>query len=88
MHLEIEGAGFNKNPQFNISPDKSMKTAEPINRFLTRIPKERFEPAMGEATVCGLALDIDDASGHCRKAGPIRVGGVLNPTSPDFWDAA
>ena len=65
-----------------------MKTAEPINRFLTRIPKERFEPAMGEATVCGLALDIDDSSGHCRKAGPIRVGGVLTPTSPDFWDAA
>ena len=65
-----------------------MKTAEPINRFLTRIPKERFEPAMGEATVCGLALDIDDSSGHCRKAGPIRVGGVLTPTSPDFWGAA
>ncbi len=65
-----------------------MTSAEPVNRFLTRIPKERFEPAMGEATVCGLALDIDDATGHTRHVGPLRIGGVLSPIAPAFWDAA
>ena len=65
-----------------------MDSAEPINRFLTRIAKERFEPAMGEATVCGLALDIDDATGHTRHVGPLRIGGVLSPISPQFWDVA
>ena len=65
-----------------------MTSAEPVNRFLTRIPKERFEPAMGEATVCGLALDIDDATGHTRHVGPLRIGGVLSPIAPTFWDAA
>ncbi|MEM7748067.1 MAG: TIGR00282 family metallophosphoesterase [Pseudomonadota bacterium] len=65
-----------------------MTSAEPVNRFLTRIPKERFEPAMGEATVCGLALDIDDATGHTRHVGPLRIGGVLSPVVPTFWDAA
>ncbi len=65
-----------------------MDSAEPVNRFLTRIPKERFAPAMGEATVCGLAMDIDDATGHTRHVGPLRIGGVLSPVMPSFWDVA
>ena len=62
-----------------------MKSDEPVNRFLTRIPRERFEPALGEATVCGLAVDIDDKSGLARATAPIRLGGVLAPTEPSFW---
>ncbi len=62
-----------------------MKADEPVNRFLTRIPKNRFEPAADEATVCGLAVDIDDASGLATQCAPVRIGGVLAPTRPEFW---
>ena len=40
-----------------------MDTGEPLNRFLTKIPRGRFEPAMGPATLSGLAVEIDDATG-------------------------
>ncbi len=62
-----------------------MNAAEPVNRFLTRIPRERFEPAMGEATVCGLAVDIDDQSGLAAAVGLVRIGGVLSGEMPGFW---
>jgi metallophosphoesterase (TIGR00282 family) len=62
-----------------------MKADEPVNRFLTRIPKERFEPALGEATVCGFAVEIDDATGLAVRVGPLRLGGALSSTEPDFW---
>jgi 2',3'-cyclic-nucleotide 2'-phosphodiesterase len=62
-----------------------MKADEPVNRFLTRIPKERFEPALGEATVCGFAVEIDDATGLAVKVAPLRLGGVLSRTEPSFW---
>jgi metallophosphoesterase (TIGR00282 family) len=62
-----------------------MDPAEPINRFLTKIPRGRFEPASGPATLCGLAVDIDDATGLARHAKAVRLGGVLTPTEPHFW---
>ncbi len=62
-----------------------MTAGEPVNRFLTRIPRERFEPASGPATVCGLAVDIDDATGLARHVGLLRSGGVLSATMPAFW---
>ena len=65
-----------------------MKAEEPVNRFVSRIPRERFEPAMGEATVCGLAVEIDDRTGLAVSAGPLRIGGVLAPTEPAFWAEA
>src|SRR5436190_1181836 len=43
-----------------------MDIEEPINRFLTKIPRQRFEPARGQASVSGLAIDIDDATGLAR----------------------
>ncbi len=62
-----------------------MTKEEPLNRFLTRIPSSRFEPAMGESTVCGLAVDIDNASGLAKHVGPVRIGGCLRPVLPEFW---
>jgi metallophosphoesterase (TIGR00282 family) len=62
-----------------------MKSGEPVNRFVTRIPSERFEPSMGEATVTGLAVEIDDGSGLATAVSPLRVGGVLSPEMPAFW---
>jgi metallophosphoesterase (TIGR00282 family) len=63
-----------------------MDTEEPVSRFLTKIPRGRFEPADGEATLCGFAVEIDDATGQARKAGGLRIGGVLSPLFPAFWD--
>ena len=62
-----------------------MIAAEPVNRFLTRIPRERFEPAAGPATVCGLAIETDDKTGRAIRVGALRLGGVLAPAEPAFW---
>jgi len=55
---------------------------EPIRRFTTRISKERYRPADGEATVCGLYLETDDRTGLAQRIEPIRVGGRLSRTVP------
>lgn len=65
-----------------------MDTEEPITRFITKIPRGRFEPAGGPATLSGLAIDIDDATGLARACGALRVGGVLKPIEPEFWQAS
>ncbi|MGE3064337.1 MAG: TIGR00282 family metallophosphoesterase [Hyphomicrobiaceae bacterium] len=62
-----------------------MTIEEPINRFLTKVPRARFEPASGPATLSGLCVDIDDATGLARAAKGLRLGGVLAPTEPLFW---
>lgn len=62
-----------------------MNSAEPINRFLSPIAKERLEPAMGPATLSGLAVEIDDATGLATAVGALRFGGNLEPRTPTFW---
>lgn len=62
-----------------------MNAAEPVNRFVSRIQRERFEPAMGAATVCGVAIDVDDRTGRANRIGGLRLGGVLAPAEPQFW---
>ena len=64
-----------------------MKSGEPVNRFLTRIPRDRFEPSLGEATIAGLAVEIDDATGLATDVGLLRRGGALSETMPTFWAA-
>jgi len=63
-----------------------MNAAEPVNRFITRIPRERFEPAMGQATLCGLAIELDDNSGLAKEIGLVSIGGVLSEAKPVFWE--
>ncbi len=58
---------------------------EPMHRFLTRIPKDRFEPSGGEATISGLAIEIDDKTGLTTKLKAVRIGGCLSQSEPDFW---
>ncbi|BBE74074.1 TIGR00282 family metallophosphoesterase [Oharaeibacter diazotrophicus] len=62
-----------------------MEKEEPINRFLRRIPTGRFTPAMGEATLCGVAVEVSDRTGLAEAIGPLRVGGRLSPALPSFW---
>jgi calcineurin-like phosphoesterase len=46
------------------------------------MPTERLAPAEGEATVCGVFVETDDATGLARRIAPIRVGGRLSPALP------
>jgi hypothetical protein len=62
-----------------------MDKQEPLNRFVRKIPSQRFEPAMGEATLCGVAVETDDRTGLALKVAPIRIGGRLEPAWPGFW---
>ena len=59
---------------------------EPLNRFLRKIPGGRFEPALGEATLCGLAVETDDATGLARRVAAVRLGGRLEEARPAFWE--
>ena len=62
-----------------------MNKEEPLSRFLTRIPNGRFQPALGEATISGVGIEIDDATGLATAIGPIRLGGRLSQAEPEFW---
>jgi metallophosphoesterase (TIGR00282 family) len=62
-----------------------MAKDEPISRFVRRIPSGRFEPAMGKATLCAVAVDTDDATGLARRIGAVRLGGRLEEARPAFW---
>ncbi|MEO0960813.1 MAG: TIGR00282 family metallophosphoesterase [Pseudomonadota bacterium] len=54
-----------------------MDKEEPVNRFTRKIPGGRFAPADGEATVCGVFVETDDATGLAQRVEPIRLGGRL-----------
>lgn len=62
-----------------------MQKHEPLGRFLRRIPSERFEPAAGPATLCGIAVEIDDRTGLAAKIGAVRLGARLEQAEPRFW---
>ena len=59
-----------------------MVKLEPIRRFITGMPGGRFEPASGEATLCGLFVETDDRTGKALRAVPVRIGGRLSPAGP------
>jgi metallophosphoesterase (TIGR00282 family) len=62
-----------------------MNKDEPLTRFLRRVPGARFEPAGGPATLCGIAVETDDATGLALRLGPVRLGGRLEECTPAFW---
>jgi metallophosphoesterase (TIGR00282 family) len=49
-------------------------------RFWRKLPGERLSPADGPATLCGLLVETDDATGLARAATPLRQGGHLQPS--------
>jgi calcineurin-like phosphoesterase len=65
-----------------------MQKEEPLRRFTSGIPSARFEPALGVATLSGVAVETDDATGLALRIAPVRIGGRLEPTLPRFWDAS
>lgn len=58
---------------------------EPLSRFLRRIPATKFEAATGPGTLCGLAIETDDASGLATKVAAVRLGARLEEAVPRFW---
>jgi metallophosphoesterase (TIGR00282 family) len=62
-----------------------MDVDEPVSRFLTKIQRQRFEPARGPGTVSGLAVEIDDKTGLAVRCGALRMGPNLEPAEPGFW---
>jgi len=63
-----------------------MEAEESVRRFVTRIPKGRFQPAGGPATLSGLLVETDPGTGLALRCGPVRMGGALSPTQPDWAD--
>jgi hypothetical protein len=53
-----------------------------VTRFWRKMPGERLAPAEGEATVCGVFVETDDATGLARRIEPVRVGGRLSRAVP------
>lgn len=51
-------------------------------RFWRKMPGERLGPAEGEATLCGVFVETDDATGLARTIQPLRMGGRLSPIMP------
>ncbi|AUQ73872.1 metallophosphoesterase family protein [Phaeobacter piscinae] len=59
-----------------------MEKSEPMRRFLTGMPKNRFTPAEGPATLSGVFVDTDDRTGAAKSIRMIRVGGLLEEAAP------
>ena len=52
-------------------------------RFIRKLPGERLAPAEGPATVCGLFVETDDATGLALRCEPVRTGGRLSSVMPE-----
>ena len=61
-----------------------MDKEEPLRRFTTRIGKERYKPASGPATICGVYVESDDRTGLATRIEPIRIGGRLSQSLPQL----
>jgi len=60
-----------------------MKPSAAIGRFMKIQPSERLSPAEGDATICGVCLETNDA-GQATRIEPIRLGGRLAVHLPNF----
>ena len=63
-----------------------MDKEEPLRRFVQKTPGSKYEPALGAATLCGLAVETDDRSGLALHVAPVRLGGRLSEARPAFWE--
>jgi metallophosphoesterase (TIGR00282 family) len=59
-----------------------MDKTEPMRRFVTGMGRGRFEPALGEATLSGVYVETDDATGRATRVAMVRQGGRLEQAAP------
>lgn len=58
-----------------------MQRDEPLRRFITGMPKERFTPALGAATLSGVYVETG-ADGRATRIEMVRQGGQLQQSGP------
>jgi metallophosphoesterase (TIGR00282 family) len=58
-----------------------MDKFEPLQRFTRKLNSQRFAPATGPATLCGVFVETN-AKGLAARIEPVRVGGRLKQTVP------
>lgn len=58
-----------------------MKKDASLYTFRTQMRGERYQPALGEGTLCGCIVETDDATGLAVKIDQIRIGGRLSEAS-------
>ena len=59
-----------------------MNKVEPVRRFITNRASEKYSPEKGDATVCGVMIDTNEATGLAEKIYMIRYGGRLQESLP------
>ena len=60
-----------------------MEKSEPIQRFTRKISSQRYAPAAGPATLCGVFVQTG-AKGLATRIEPVRVGGRLKQSLPQL----
>jgi len=60
-----------------------MDKGEPVQRFTRKMSSQRFSPATGPATLCGVFVQTA-ANGLATRIEPVRVGGRLKQTLPEL----
>jgi metallophosphoesterase (TIGR00282 family) len=60
-----------------------MDKSEPIQRFTRKMASQRFSPATGPATLCGVFVQTG-ANGLATRIEPVRVGGRLKQALPEL----
>jgi len=81
-HILNRGTGFQSDAGMCGDYDSviGMEKVEPLRRFITGMPKARFEPATGPATLCGVLVETNDTTGHANSLKMVRCGGRLDQT--------
>ncbi|MEM8571693.1 MAG: TIGR00282 family metallophosphoesterase [Pseudomonadota bacterium] len=59
-----------------------MEKLEPLTRFVTGMAKARFVPSNGAASLSGVFVETDDATGLAVSVRPVRIGGRLQESAP------
>ena len=59
-----------------------MQKENSLERFSSQLPGQRYQPALGQGTLCGLFVEISDTTGLAQHVEPIRVGGMLAEQIP------
>ncbi|MBX3538344.1 MAG: TIGR00282 family metallophosphoesterase [Chelatococcus sp.] len=65
-----------------------MQHEEAVRRFVQKTPGARLEPATGEGTITGLAVETDDRTGLAVKVSAVSIGPHLAEIRPAFWEKA